>query len=188
MPAVAAAIRAAPALRKRLAAARTRNAGPPRAQATMPGANADELAYAGACHCGATKVSVRATKAVGRSICHCATCRRLSGAPFLAQALFPADTVVVEHADGAEPWALDTSQAVRRFRCASCGSPTHATLGTYALTAVPLSMLVPDGARCPPELVPKVHLYYDERVLDIPDDGLPRYSKSARGPLWNEEG
>ena len=54
------------------------------------------------CYCGAVHVVVAdADAATSSSICHCSVCRRLSGAPFLANVLFKRGNVALETADGA---------------------------------------------------------------------------------------
>ena len=139
--------------------------------------------YQGTCYCGKTRVSVKgAVKSA--SICHCNTCRKLSGAPFLAQALFSADDVEVS--SDIQMASTQTSKAVTRYRCGACGSPTHASLATFGLTALPLSILVKESTRCPEELRPQLHLHYDSRVLDV-NDQLPKYRKSVRHGELHED-
>jgi hypothetical protein len=74
--------------------------------------------HTGSCACGA--VTYRLTgdpKRVG--LCHCVTCRRHTGAPFGAFAIYRDDQVEVEGETG----VFRSSDKGRRHFCAHCGSP-----------------------------------------------------------------
>ncbi len=160
----------------------------------------------GSCFCGAIVVALTGTPAAV-SICHCVNCRKLSGAPFTAQALAKATAVEVRSARDAEMdqmvfspggdadaylTAFSSSAAVDRYRCKECGSPVYASLAKGKMAAVPLSMLDGGGggggggggeaaaaAKSNAEpLRPTHHMYYADRIVDVPDD-LPKYVKSA---------
>ena len=105
------------------------------------------------CYCGAVHVVVAdADAATSSSICHCSVCRRLSGAPFLANVLFKRGNVALETADGA---AVDadalaaqaTSKHVTRYRCKACASPVLAHLGKDAAAAPSLASSAAHMAR-----------------------------------------
>ena len=142
----------------------------------------------GTCLCGAVSV-VLTGKPTAVSICHCVICRKLSGAPFSAQALVKATQVaVVANDEGGGDAASSltsyaSSPAVERHRCASCQSPVYATLAKGKMAAVPLAML--DAARDDAEMAPTHHMYYADRIMDVPDH-LPKYVKSAgrQAELW----
>jgi hypothetical protein len=69
----------------------------------------------GGCACG--RLTVRVEGEPDRvGLCHCMTCRKVSGSPFGAFAIYPADRVTIEGA--AQSWADDT----QRFFCPTCGS------------------------------------------------------------------
>lgn len=148
----------------------------------------------GRCYCGQVAVSM-AAEPLGASICHCSTCRKLSGAPFMAMALFNAADVTVT----GELVHTRTSRNVKRSRCARCYTPVRATLGAAPsqTCAVPLALvddLVDNGeesdatdgqaggpyARLPPAWRPLHHMYYAQRVLDV-GDALPKFKASTRG-------
>jgi len=78
----------------------------------------DEAIFEGGCLCGA--VRYRATAAPLRGvICHCAMCRRHSGAPALAFVHFPAASFAWL---GSQPtWFRSSPNAERGF-CSQCGS------------------------------------------------------------------
>ena len=160
----------------------------------------DAVTRTGTCLCGAVSV-VLTGKPTAVSICHCVICRKLSGAPFSAQALVKATQVAVVANDeqsmsdaASKSHAADSSTlpqltsyasspAVERHRCASCQSPVYATLAKGKMAAVPLAML--DAARDDAAMAPTHHMYYADRIMDVPDH-LPKYVKSAgrQAELW----
>lgn len=140
-------------------------------------------ALSASCYCGAVRLCVDVSKPpLSVSICHCTTCRRLTGASFLTNLMLPAEALTIEPADAALI-TLQTSKHVSRHRCASCCSPVYATLGKGRVV-VPASLFDP-----PPlsSWKPQHHLYYDRRVFDLPDDGLPKYRTHYGSALWAGE-
>lgn len=150
----------------------------------------------GSCHCGATRLALTG-EPTAVSACHCAICRKLTGAPFSAQALFRPAQVRVhgrasEDEDAPAPVAFASSPNVERFRCPECFSPTHASLSNGKMVAVPLSAIdeeVEEGEagdagggtkEGPVRLRPTHHMYYADRILDVPDD-LPKFMRRAGG-------
>ena len=140
-------------------------------------------ALTASCYCGAIKLRVLdpATPPTGASICHCATCRRLTGAPMLANLLLASDRLELTPPDAALT-SLKTSKHVTRHRCAGCSSPVYATLGKGKVV-VPLSLF---SSPHPASWAPQHHLYYDRRVLDVGDD-LPKFKLNYGGPEWTGE-
>jgi hypothetical protein len=72
----------------------------------------------GGCHCGAIRYETTAPPE-RNSICHCIDCRRASGAPLVAWALYAAKDVKVTK--GA-PKVRASSEHGRRHFCAECGT------------------------------------------------------------------
>ena len=73
----------------------------------------------GGCFCGA--VRYRATQVpLGSMICHCRTCRGVSGAPVVAWLTFARDRFAFTHG---EPALLQSSEGVQRRFCGTCGTP-----------------------------------------------------------------
>ena len=163
----------------------------------------DAVTRSGTCLCGAVSV-ILTGKPTAVSICHCVICRKLSGAPFSAQALVKGTQVsVVSNGDDAgdrnggdgssqqassvasRPALLTyaSSPAIERHRCAACQSPVYATLAKGKMAAVPLTVL--DDVKNDDELAPTHHMYYGDRIMDFSDD-LPKYVKSAgrTAELW----
>ena len=125
------------------------------------------------CHCGDVSITVDlSVPPMSSSICHCSTCRKLSGGVAMATVLFPSAAVEVKSASGAALLETATSKHVRRLRCSACHSPVLATLGTERV-GVPLALFdapVPDGWS------PQHHMWYSKRVIDAAD-GLPKFTE-----------
>lgn len=133
-------------------------------------------ACTGRCYCGRTEFTARmAPKTV--AYCHCADCRRVSGAPVAAFAAFDAKAVTFTPDDGR---AISVVEGVTRTFCPDCGSPLS---GRYAYLPdtvyVPIGLL--DNADTFP---PNLHAHTGECLswLHIADD-LPRHESSARDSL-----
>lgn len=71
----------------------------------------------GGCHCGAIRYAMP-TEVAHHALCHCIDCRRHAGAPAVAWALAPADTVAIT--GGAQVYA--SSEHGRRHFCGRCGT------------------------------------------------------------------
>jgi hypothetical protein len=74
------------------------------------------MALRGGCMCGAVGIEGEPWR-VG--LCHCMTCRKMTGSPFHAFAIFPADRVRIT----GEAGVFRSSERGRRHFCRSCGSP-----------------------------------------------------------------
>jgi hypothetical protein len=68
------------------------------------------------CNCGATRIEARG-KPIRVGLCHCATCRKESGAPFTANAIWRANDVTIRGTPAS--WKATTD--ARHF-CPLCGS------------------------------------------------------------------
>ena len=77
-----------------------------------------EPTHGGSCVCGAVSYRLSGDpKRVG--LCHCVTCRKHTGAPFGAFAIYSADRVTVTGETG----VFRSSETGRRHFCPECGSP-----------------------------------------------------------------
>ena len=102
-----------------------------------------------------------------------------------ANLLLPADGLQITSAEGDSPpqlTSLATSKHVTRHRCAECSSPVYAAMGKQRVV-VPLSLFSPP---LPEAWKPQHHLYYDRRVVDVPDD-LPKFRTRFGGATWAGE-
>jgi hypothetical protein len=123
------------------------------------------MALEGGCFCGG--VRYRATGAPLNPLhCHCADCRRASGAPFVSWVTFgTADFAFVQ----GTPASFRYEGRVRTF-CGRCGTPL-----TFQVDDAPDQVDVTIGSLDRPEdLAPRVHVWASDRLPWIRlADGLP---------------
>ena len=114
-------------------------------------------------------------------VCHCQNCRRLTGAPCLANLVFAPTDVQVETPEGLVE--LRTSEHVVRRRCACCHAPVLAELTTSKRIVVPAALF----DDLPPEWRAQHHIYYDRRVIDVPD-GITKFRTNFGGEKCDDYG
>ena len=68
------------------------------------------------CWCGIVRATVTGAPTVGVSYCHCSVCRKLTGAPFSFNGLWPSSQVDVAGKESLQ--GLQTSKHVTRYRYA----------------------------------------------------------------------
>jgi hypothetical protein len=125
---------------------------------------------AGGCLCGAIRY-----RALGEPYdithCHCSTCRRASGAPFVTWA--SVDTGNFAFISG-KPTSYASSVKVVRTFCSKCG-----TALTYQRADAPRSIDFTAGSMDDPEaLKPEDHTWTERRLSWIPlKDELPSYRR-----------
>jgi len=128
----------------------------------------------GGCCCGAVRYRA-STPPLAVVHCHCATCRRASGAPVVTWATFATDVFAVT---AGQPTELRASpRAVRTF-CGACG-----TALTYRANAHPDQVDVTVASLDAPDSVsPTAHVWWSERLPWIAmEDGLPRWAEGGPG-------
>jgi len=132
-------------------------------------------ARAGGCLCGAVRFEASG-EASNRCFCHCASCRRASGAPSVAWATFPRSGFRVVKGTLA---AVRSSPKVVRGFCGACGTGlSYAHDDRPDQIDVALATLDAPGA-----IAPEYHIWMaDALSWDRPGDGLPQY----RG--WKKDG
>ena len=130
----------------------------------------------GRCYCGRTTFEAsRPPKTI--AFCHCADCKRSTGAPVAAFAAFDEDAISFAPDEGQR---VSLVEGVSRTFCPHCGSPLT---GRYAY--LPDTVYVPIGLLENPDDFPaEMHSHADNRIcwLHISDD-LPRHGQSARSSL-----
>lgn len=132
-------------------------------------------AIEGGCLCGA--IRYRALRpAYGITHCHCRTCRRASGAPFVTWAGFDAHKFTIIKG---QPAIYKSSPDVVRTFCGACG-----TALTYQRADLPSSVDVTLGSMDDPQMLePKDHTWTESRLGWIHlCDGLPEYPRERRSP------
>lgn len=124
--------------------------------------------YKGSCVCGAVEIEVHGTPR-RTGYCHCSDCRGYLGAPINGFSLWNYDQFSIlggeEHLEG----YAKTPHTIRK-RCGKCGSALfsdHPDKGFVDVFASVLKNFDHD---------PQVHVYYEERMLDVLD-GLPKFRK-----------
>jgi hypothetical protein len=125
--------------------------------------------YAGGCLCGQVRWSTDA-EPLNVRVCHCGLCRRASGAPFYARAVFPLGAF----SRTGETTSWPTSARVQRHACARCGTPVFAAPSDPpARIAVGLATLDDRDA-----LRPDCHIWVSEKALWVTlADGLPQFDR-----------
>ncbi len=132
------------------------------------------MAWTGECLCGA--IRYRASEAPHwASYCHCAMCRKVSGAPYMG---------FVEFADGAfawiegEPRTYRSSDGVVRRFCGACGSSL--TFEAEGLVFIALGSL-----DAPEQVAVERHCYTASALPGLQlADGLPQFP----GPVGGKGG
>jgi hypothetical protein len=76
------------------------------------------MTYAGGCHCGAIRYHIEG-EPIHTDLCHCADCRRNSGAPVVCWAGVGNDQLKI---DKGEVKTFNSSGSATRDFCATCGT------------------------------------------------------------------
>ncbi len=130
----------------------------------------------GRCYCGAT--TIRATRPPQIvAYCHCADCRRVTGAPVAAFAAFDEAAVTISPNEGRE---VSANPGATRTFCPACGSPI-ASRFDY----LPGQVYIPVGLLDQADsLAPQLHAHESQRLpwLHI-DDDAKRFATTSRSTL-----
>ena len=166
----------------------------PDAKAPAADAKAAVAAFKGRCACG--KVTLEAKGApVFSGFCHCSMCRHYFSSPVNLVTGFPVPAVSITQGEDTLK-SYKTSERVERLRCGDCGATVIEFVPNRSaahIALVPLMILVsPEMEKerpvaIPDDLKPKMHIYYPDRVFDVPD-GLPKFTElddkgKPAGPL-----
>jgi hypothetical protein len=124
--------------------------------------------FEGGCYCGAVRYEADGAP-FHRTLCHCADCRRVAGAP--AVAWFSMARIALRFTVGAPAWFRSSAHVTRGF-CAKCGTQL-----TYAHDTTPDEI---DITTCslddPLALPPEDHTFVRSRLGWLHTaDGLPEY-------------
>ena len=129
----------------------------------------------GGCHCGAVRYEAKGDP-LYVPYCHCASCRKTTGAPVVMFVNF--DAKAIKFIVGERKTYLSSPNVKRTF-CADCGTPLsyEGDWGGNAIIEVYVGTL--DD---PEAFAPDRHVFYGERIkwFDV-DDQLPRYNGSSAG-------
>ncbi|MEM6358430.1 MAG: GFA family protein [Pseudomonadota bacterium] len=134
----------------------------------------------GRCYCGSTTLCAEAEPVVV-SYCHCADCRRWTGAPLPAFAAFPTDALTISP----DPGPVAFVPGVERWFCRECGSPMAARFD-YLPGQIYVPVGVLDQAA---EFPPTMHAHAEAALPWLAlSDALPRHHGSARDSLVHKGG
>ena len=86
---------------------------------------------AGGCHCGACRYETEA-EPINVRACHCRACQKVSGGPFYARVLVPAERVRIS---GPVGWYASSADLRRGF-CTRCGAIATRTTRTTTTTTI----------------------------------------------------
>jgi hypothetical protein len=129
----------------------------------------------GGCFCGHVRYEGEGTP-FHPTLCHCADCRRIAGAPVVAWFSLPSGGF---HFTAGQPSCFASSEKARRCFCPRCGTPL-----TFQDTGLPDEIDITTASLDDPELVPPGdHTRTRSRLswMHLPD-GLPRYSVARDTP------
>lgn len=132
------------------------------------------MPYTGRCSCGAVRFSAE-RPVRGSNYCHCAACRRQTGAPVFLGAKFAAEAV---HITG-ETRVFATSADGRRHFCPTCGSNLFFTFDS-APDVIEILIGVLDEAS---GITPTHHVWRSAGIpwFDVAD-ALPRHDRMPEPP------
>jgi hypothetical protein len=132
-------------------------------------------ALEGGCLCGGIRYRTSGDP-IAIVYCHCNSCRRASGAPVVAWAMWALDCF--EFAAG-KPGVYVSSPGVERRFCASCGTPLT-YVADYMPDLVDVTVASFDNPRA---LAPQMHIWDSERVPWLAlADRLPRHPDAPLPP------
>ena len=121
--------------------------------------------HTGTCYCGAVQLEMSGPP-LDMGYCHCANCRKYSGAPVNAFTLWKTDDLKVTKGSDLLTHFQSSEISDRRY-CSKCGA--HVMIDHPKLGLVDVRGAIPATVT----FKPTVHLNYDETILRI-KDGLPK--------------
>ena len=127
----------------------------------------------GGCFCGQVRYQADGAP-FHATVCHCADCRRVAGAPMVAW--FSVRLAGLRFTRGA-PARFESSPGVVRGFCAACGTPlTYQNAGLDEIDVALCSLDDPEA------LPPADHTWTDGQLSWVRlDDGLPRLRRARGG-------
>lgn len=129
------------------------------------------------CYCGAVEWQVEGKPAVS-GYCHCDTCKHWFATTMYAACIFKSSQFKVLKGDD-KVKSLNTGE-IDRYWCTECGSRTYAINKKDGVCSLPFTQF--EEVSCdgfPSELGMGGHIFYEERIYDIPDGkakicGMPK--------------
>ena len=134
----------------------------------------DPIMIRGSCHCGTVRFEIDEVRALTH--CHCANCRKLTGAAFASYAHVEAEKFRFVAGEDMTV-AYESAPGSFRHRCKVCGCLTPGHAPYLKTISVPSGLLDDD-----PIARPRLHVFTSSRApwWTIADD-LPQYDKWVPG-------
>ena len=128
----------------------------------------------GGCFCGAIRYRSTA-EPTGRTLCHCESCRRASGAPTVAWVIFPATSFAITSGTLRE---RRSSEHVTRSFCGDCGTPL-----VYRTDRRPDVVDVPTATLDEPDaFAPEREIWTGEKLAwEVVNASLSQFPRSSKG-------
>lgn len=135
-----------------------------------------KLPLTGACLCGTVRYEISAPP-VRSVLCHCRSCQKSSGAPYLALLFVPAAALSITGDYKEYPTLAASGNTVYRGFCALCGCALFGRNGTYTKYRPVTAATLDEPGIFKPQLDMWVA---DAQPWDIMDPDLPKY----HGNFW----
>lgn len=129
-----------------------------------------KLPLTGGCLCGVVKYEISAAP-VRYINCHCRTCQKSAGAPYLALIFVPAAALLITGGYREYPTIAASGNTVYRGFCAECGSALFGRNGTYTNIRPVTAATLDDPSIFKPQMDMWVA---DAQPWDIMDLNLPK--------------
>ncbi|KAL0934846.1 uncharacterized protein CTRU02_209437 [Colletotrichum truncatum] len=137
-----------------------------------------EKVMRGECHCGQVSYWLRRDRPLASKFCHCRDCQKMHGAPFQWAAIFHKEDLAFERGvDGLQFYKSSEHKAEHDLPCkVSCGKCGSRILdeGRNMVLLFP-GLLHFDGKEKRERFDVQMHIFYGQRVVDMPD-GKPKWS------------
>jgi len=128
----------------------------------------------GGCFCGNVRYRVHG-QPLGRTHCHCLSCRRAAGAPTVAWAIFAADGFAFI---AGNPRSFRSSPHIERAFCGDCGTPVVYRSDRRPDVVDITTATLDDAHSFPPER----EIWTGEKLAwQRINDTLPQYPRSSKG-------
>jgi len=134
--------------------------------------------YEGGCHCGRIRYQLSREMPLQAKFCHCTTCQVLHGAPFQWAAIFHKEDINFARGHDDLGWYESGGKTANhklpcKVSCSYCRSPIMDE-GRSVILLFP-SLIKFKRAEDKKKFYPKCHIFYGQRVVDVPD-GLPKWT------------
>lgn len=126
----------------------------------------------GGCLCGAIRYHLT-QQPLERSLCHCRSCRRASGAPAVAWIVVPRDAFAL---DTGTPLTFRSSPPVERTFCGRCGTPL-----TYRHDDAPHTLDLQTATLDAPDAYPpRCEIWLEHKLpWTVTNDALPHHPRGT---------